>query len=192
MTVDMTVQRQVVFRRQGFLLPEGVHRKAIGRIWASVLNALPSNQKRDFYPRTLISTILFLAFPTPNFVFLQNPRPLYSFEDNGDYVYDVQWSPIHPALFAAVDGTGRLDLWNLNNDTEVNLDFKSLLDVDVAYRLKCLIGILIHTTKEVFNTKLLELQLFTCHTRNNNNNFIDVLGKIAQGEILFLLGTPKT
>ncbi|CAH3191359.1 unnamed protein product, partial [Porites evermanni] len=49
----------------------------------------------------------------------KNPRPLYSFEDNGDYVYDVQWSPIHPALFAAVDGTGRLDLWNLNNDTEV-------------------------------------------------------------------------
>ena len=24
-----------------------------------------------------------------------------------------------PALFAAVDGNGRLDLWNLNNDTEV-------------------------------------------------------------------------
>jgi len=36
-------------------------------------------------------------------------------------VYDVQWSPIHPALFAAVDGTGRLDLWNLNNDTEVQI-----------------------------------------------------------------------
>jgi hypothetical protein len=34
-------------------------------------------------------------------------------------VYDVAWSPIHPALFAAVDGTGRLDLWNLNKDTEV-------------------------------------------------------------------------
>ena len=26
---------------------------------------------------------------------------------------------IHPDLFAAVDGTGRLDLWNLDNDTEV-------------------------------------------------------------------------
>ena len=36
-------------------------------------------------------------------------------------MYDVQWSPIHPALFAAVDGTGRLDLWNLNNDTEVQM-----------------------------------------------------------------------
>ncbi|XP_074235575.1 cytoplasmic dynein 1 intermediate chain 1 isoform X5 [Saimiri boliviensis] len=46
-------------------------------------------------------------------------KPLYSFEDNADYVYDVMWSPMHPALFACVDGMGRLDLWNLNNDTEV-------------------------------------------------------------------------
>ncbi|XP_076827072.1 cytoplasmic dynein 1 intermediate chain 1 isoform X2 [Brachyhypopomus gauderio] len=46
-------------------------------------------------------------------------KPLYSFEDNADYVYDVMWSPVHPALFATVDGMGRLDLWNLNNDTEV-------------------------------------------------------------------------
>ncbi|XP_041964204.1 cytoplasmic dynein 1 intermediate chain 1 isoform X5 [Alosa sapidissima] len=46
-------------------------------------------------------------------------KPLYSFEDNADYVYDVMWSPVHPALFASVDGMSRLDLWNLNNDTEV-------------------------------------------------------------------------
>jgi dynein intermediate chain len=46
-------------------------------------------------------------------------KPLYSFEHNSDYVYDVAWSPTNPALFACVDGTGRLDLWNLINDTEV-------------------------------------------------------------------------
>ncbi|XP_074255582.1 cytoplasmic dynein 1 intermediate chain 2 isoform X11 [Saimiri boliviensis] len=49
----------------------------------------------------------------------KNNKSLYSFEDNSDYVYDVMWSPTHPALFACVDGMGRLDLWNLNNDTEV-------------------------------------------------------------------------
>uniref|UniRef100_A0A671QEB6 Cytoplasmic dynein 1 intermediate chain 2-like n=1 Tax=Sinocyclocheilus anshuiensis TaxID=1608454 RepID=A0A671QEB6_9TELE len=49
----------------------------------------------------------------------KNNKPLYSFEDNSDYVYDVMWSPVHPALFACVDGLGRVDLWNLNNDTEV-------------------------------------------------------------------------
>lgn len=46
-------------------------------------------------------------------------KPLYSFEDGSDYLYDVRWSPIHPALFATVDGLGRLDIWNLNHDTEL-------------------------------------------------------------------------
>ncbi|XP_052755463.1 cytoplasmic dynein 1 intermediate chain isoform X14 [Galleria mellonella] len=50
---------------------------------------------------------------------LKEPKPLYSFEDSGDYVVDVRWSPAHPALFAAADASGRLDLWNLNRDTEV-------------------------------------------------------------------------
>ncbi|XP_076031611.1 cytoplasmic dynein 1 intermediate chain short wing isoform X9 [Oratosquilla oratoria] len=50
---------------------------------------------------------------------LKETKPLYSFEDNGEYVYDVAWSPIHPALFTTVDGSGRIDLWNLNLDTEV-------------------------------------------------------------------------
>jgi dynein cytoplasmic 1 intermediate chain len=44
--------------------------------------------------------------------------PLHSFEDSSDYVSDIKWSPRHPALFASVDGTGTLRLWNLNRDTE--------------------------------------------------------------------------
>lgn len=50
---------------------------------------------------------------------MQDNKPLYSFEHTGDYVYDVAWSPTHPSVFASVDGTGKLDLWNLNQDTEV-------------------------------------------------------------------------
>lgn len=46
-------------------------------------------------------------------------RPLLTFESARDYVFDVQWSPVHPALFAMGDGTGRLDLWNINRDTDV-------------------------------------------------------------------------
>lgn len=46
--------------------------------------------------------------------------PIYSFEEADDYVYDVKWHPAHPALFGAVDGSGRFDLWNLNIDTEVS------------------------------------------------------------------------
>ncbi|CAJ0752382.1 15203_t:CDS:2, partial [Entrophospora sp. SA101] len=36
-----------------------------------------------------------------------------------DYVYDVKWSPTHPALFGSVDGTGKFSVWNLNDETEV-------------------------------------------------------------------------
>lgn len=43
---------------------------------------------------------------------------MYSFEDNGDYICDVAWSPVHPSVFAAVDGNGRLDIWDLNSETE--------------------------------------------------------------------------
>ena len=54
-----------------------------------------------------------------SYLYVQENRPLHSFEDFSDYVYDTKWSPIHPALFATVDGMGRLDIWNLNNDIEV-------------------------------------------------------------------------
>jgi dynein intermediate chain len=45
-------------------------------------------------------------------------KPIYSFEDAGDYVYDVKWCPTNPSVFGSVDGSGILDLWNLNQDTE--------------------------------------------------------------------------
>jgi dynein intermediate chain, cytosolic len=45
--------------------------------------------------------------------------PVYSFDEADDYVYDVKWHPAHPALFGMVDGSGKLDVWNLNTDTEV-------------------------------------------------------------------------
>ncbi|KAI3662361.1 hypothetical protein MP638_004885 [Amoeboaphelidium occidentale] len=41
-----------------------------------------------------------------------------SFESFSDYVYDVSWSPSHPAVFAAGDATGNLSLWNINTDRE--------------------------------------------------------------------------
>ena len=44
---------------------------------------------------------------------------MFSFEHADDYVYDVKWSPRHRALFATVDGTGNLSLWNICNETEV-------------------------------------------------------------------------
>lgn len=45
-------------------------------------------------------------------------KPLISIEEAGDYVYDVSWHTVHPALFTQVDGSGRVDLFNLNSDIE--------------------------------------------------------------------------
>ncbi|WVQ74361.1 hypothetical protein IAR50_003961 [Cryptococcus sp. DSM 104548] len=45
--------------------------------------------------------------------------PMHSFEEAGDYVFDVRWHPHHPAVFGSVDGTGKFDLWNINQDVEV-------------------------------------------------------------------------
>lgn len=45
-------------------------------------------------------------------------KPLLTFENSSDYVYDVRWSPVHPSVFATVDGTGAMDVWNLNTDVE--------------------------------------------------------------------------
>ncbi|RTG88912.1 dynein intermediate chain, cytosolic [Schistosoma bovis] len=46
-------------------------------------------------------------------------KPIHTFDDYSDYVYDVCWSPIHPAVFSAVDGTGNLDIWDMNQDAEI-------------------------------------------------------------------------
>ena len=46
-------------------------------------------------------------------------KPLHSFEEFTDYVYDVKWSPVHPAVFACADGSGRLSVWNINVESDV-------------------------------------------------------------------------
>ncbi|KAJ1565793.1 hypothetical protein HK405_011594, partial [Cladochytrium tenue] len=51
---------------------------------------------------------------TPQYI-----APLHSFEESDDYVYDVKWSPAHPAVFGCVDGSGRFDIYDLNQDAEV-------------------------------------------------------------------------
>lgn len=49
----------------------------------------------------------------------KEPEPIHTFESNGDYIYDVKWSPNNPAMFATADGDGRVDIWNLANDSEL-------------------------------------------------------------------------
>ncbi|EDQ91402.1 uncharacterized protein MONBRDRAFT_15003, partial [Monosiga brevicollis MX1] len=82
---------------------------------------------------------LFLSSSTDWTVKLWSMRDhmaLNVFDYFDDYVYDVKWSPVHPALFASVDGTGQLDFWNLNGDMEVPLARVTVQGHNIA--LNCL------------------------------------------------------
>jgi len=46
-------------------------------------------------------------------------QPICSFDYANDYVLDVEWSPVHPAMFASVDGDGQLNIFNINQDQEM-------------------------------------------------------------------------
>ncbi|KAJ9449445.1 Cytoplasmic dynein 1 intermediate chain [Diplonema papillatum] len=48
----------------------------------------------------------------------KSDKPIFSFDEYTDYVYDVRWSPVHPAVFASVDGSGTLSVWNLLESME--------------------------------------------------------------------------
>eukprot|EP00463_Aulacantha_scolymantha_P000376 TRINITY_DN1226_c0_g1_i1.p1 TRINITY_DN1226_c0_g1~~TRINITY_DN1226_c0_g1_i1.p1 ORF type:complete len:399 (+),score=66.84 TRINITY_DN1226_c0_g1_i1:57-1199(+) len=64
-------------------------------------------------------------------------RALFTFESARDYVFDVQWSTVHPSVFASGDGSGKLDVWNLTIDTEVpNYSLQVEKDKGAISRLK--------------------------------------------------------
>lgn len=43
-------------------------------------------------------------------------------------MYDVQWSPVHPSVFAQVDGDGFVDIWDINKDTESPIAHKKAFE----------------------------------------------------------------
>jgi len=40
----------------------------------------------------------------------------------------VQWSPVHPSVFASVDGDGYVDVWDINRDVETPLVHKKAFE----------------------------------------------------------------
>ncbi|MBP3801773.1 MAG: hypothetical protein J6I85_07130 [Clostridia bacterium] len=49
----------------------------------------------------------------------QSEEPLLTFNQSKDYVYSAKWHPINPSIFATGDGSGYIDLWDLNRDREI-------------------------------------------------------------------------
>jgi len=55
-------------------------------------------------------------------------EPIQTYEYSQEYIYDVQWSPVHPSVFATCDGDGFVDIWDINKDTESPQVRKKLRD----------------------------------------------------------------
>ncbi|KAI9809038.1 MAG: hypothetical protein M1825_002327 [Sarcosagium campestre] len=49
---------------------------------------------------------------------LQTVKPLLDIARE-DVVYDAAWSPVRPGVFALVDGSGTVEVWDLNFDSEI-------------------------------------------------------------------------
>ena len=43
--------------------------------------------------------------------------PLFMYEADCE-IYDAQWSPVHPSVFATCNGNGQIDLWDISKETE--------------------------------------------------------------------------
>lgn len=60
-------------------------------------------------------------------------KPLFVFEAARDYVHAAAWCPSNPYIFAAGDGTGKLDVWSLGQDAAAGDDVDvPLLSVQVG------------------------------------------------------------
>ena len=71
-------------------------------------------------------------------------KSLQTFDHGTNYVYDVQWSPTHPAVFASIDGAGLVHLWDLNVDMEQAVevvDVREDAEVEEKYRCAACIGL---------------------------------------------------
>lgn len=55
-------------------------------------------------------------------------EPINTFESSQEYIYDVQWSPVHPTVFAQVDGDGYLDVWDMNKDWDTPIAHKAAFE----------------------------------------------------------------
>ncbi|KAJ1511072.1 hypothetical protein HMI54_001080, partial [Coelomomyces lativittatus] len=49
----------------------------------------------------------------------KHTKCIAQFDVNNDYVMDIQWSPVHPAVFATCNALGCVDIYNLNLDFEM-------------------------------------------------------------------------
>lgn len=91
----------------------------------TAIAAHPGASQNDQYPEIsdlVLSSSLdwTVKLWSPKVISEQNAcgRPLMTFESSQEYIYDVQWSPKHPSVFASCDAEGYVDVWDINRDKE--------------------------------------------------------------------------
>ena len=55
-----------------------------------------------------------------------NKDSLRTFEHSDDYIYDVDWNPSNPSIFATVNNDGAIDLFDLTRDLEQPIAHKKI------------------------------------------------------------------
>ncbi|KAF4028360.1 WD domain G-beta repeat [Phytophthora infestans] len=89
---------------------EGSH---FGPVTAMHFNPLlPTHRDSLLLTCSLDSTVKLWSLEHPDL-------PVLSFEPSSEYISDVRWSPVHPALFAVADSSGSVSIWNILRDVEV-------------------------------------------------------------------------
>ncbi|KAL4168976.1 hypothetical protein KRP22_009905 [Phytophthora ramorum] len=89
---------------------EGSH---FGPVTAMHFNPLlPAHRDGLLLTCSLDSTVKLWSIEHPN-------SPVLSFEPSSEYISDVRWSSVHPALFAVADSSGAVSIWNILKDVEV-------------------------------------------------------------------------
>ena len=101
----------------------------------------------------------------------QPEEPLLTFNQSKDYVYSAKWHPFNPSIFATADGSGYIDIWDLNRDKEIptfrydlrtavnklawSCDGKKLATGDVNGHIS-----IFNSEKDVVNFKIEEIKKF--------------------------------
>ncbi|KAE8973930.1 hypothetical protein PR003_g27083 [Phytophthora rubi] len=89
---------------------EGSH---FGPVTAMHFNPLlPMHRDSLLLTCSLDSTVKLWSIEHPD-------SPVLSFEPSSEYISDVRWSSVHPALFAVADSSGTVSIWNILKDVEV-------------------------------------------------------------------------
>ncbi|ETP35720.1 hypothetical protein F442_16194 [Phytophthora nicotianae P10297] len=82
---------------------------------------LPAHRDSLLLTCSLDSTVKLWSLEHPEF-------PVLSFEPSSEYISDVRWSPLQPALFAVADSSGSVSIWNILRDVEVSVVSEKISD----------------------------------------------------------------